>query len=221
MTVIDDNINHEYIIRYIRSVLPEQNGLLRELETYAKEHDVPISQPETIRMIEVLMKSGGIKRVLEIGSAIGYSAIRMAEATDAEVDTIEINEEMVRLARENLRRAGLESRVRILCGDANEVLEGLGGAYDMIFVDAAKAQYNRFFPHCMRLLKEGGLLVSDNILYKGMTATDELVQHRKRTIVKRLRVYLEMLRDHPDLDTAVLPVGDGVALSYKKTGDRK
>ena len=166
--MIDDSINYEYIIRYLRDLLPKRDGLMGELEEFAKKYDVPISQPETMKLLEVLIRLGRVESVLEIGCAIGYS---------------------------------------------------LDGSYDMVFLDAAKAQYGNFFPHCLRLLKPGGLLVSDNVLYKGMTATDELVQHRKITIVKRLRQYLSDLSSNPELETSVLPVGDGVALSILRRND--
>lgn len=217
--MIDDSINYDYIIRYIRDILPKSEGISAELESFAAEHEVPISQPETIQLLEMLIKFGGRKRILEVGSAIGYSAVRMAEANpNAEIRTIEINPEAAAFARRTFESAGLSGRVRLTEGDANEVLPQLaesGERFDMIFVDAAKAQYNSFFEPCMTMLDTGGLLVSDNVLYKGMTATDELVLHRKRTIVKRLREYVAMICSHPQLTTAVLPVGDGVALSYK------
>lgn len=213
--MIDDNINHEYIIRYLRDLLPKRSGQTEEMERYAAEHEVPISQPESIKLLEVLIRIGGIKRVLEVGCAIGYSAIRMAEAGCSLIDTIEISEEMAEKAEENFKKAGLENTVRLHVGDAKKLLPEMDGEYDMIFIDAAKGQYREFFPHCMRMLKSGGILVSDNVLYKGMTATDELVQHRKITIVKRLREYLELLSNTAELDTTVLPVGDGVAISYK------
>ncbi|MEG1880033.1 MAG: O-methyltransferase [Oscillospiraceae bacterium] len=213
--LIDDNINYEYIIRYIRDVLPESGGYIKIMEEYAFKNDVPISQPETIRLIEILMKLGRIKSVLEVGTAIGYSAIRMSKATNAKVDTVEIWNKMVEVSTANIEHENLSKMITVHHGDAKEILPKLDGEYDMIFIDAAKAQYNEFFPHCMRMLKNGGLIVSDNVLYKGMTATDELLQHRKRTIVKRLRDYLEMLKENKELDTVVLPVGDGVALSFK------
>ena len=148
----------------------------------------------------------------------GIASILLSHYNTIEIlpDTIEISEDAARVARENFKQAGLEDKITLHFGDAKEVLPTLEGQYDMIFMDAAKAQYGNFFPHCMRLLKPGGLLVSDNVLYKGMTATDELLERRKITIVKRLRNYLEMLSNHPELETSVLPVGDGVALSYKK-----
>ncbi len=213
--MIDDNINHEYIIRYLRGLLPKREGIAGELEAFAKEYDVPISQPESMKLLEVLIRIGNIKSVLEVGCAIGYSAICMIQAGCEKIDTIEISEDAARVARENFKKAGFEDKITLHFGDAKEVLPKMSGTYDMIFIDAAKGQYQEFFPHCMRMLKKGGLLVSDNVLYKGMTATDELVLHRKITIVKRLRKYLEMLSRADYLETTVLPIGDGVALSYK------
>ncbi len=213
--MIDDNINYEYIIRYIRRTLKPQVGLIAELEEFAAENSIPISQPETIKLLELLIKIGNVKSILEVGTAIGYSAIRMAGAGAEHIDTIEINHDAAAFAEKSIKRAGFENRIRIFEGDAREVLKELGGSYDLIFIDAAKAQYNEFFTHCMRMLKPGGILFSDNILYKGMTATDELVQHRKITIVKRLRRYVDMLCTHPELETDILPLGDGVAISVK------
>lgn len=218
--MIDDSINYDYIIRYIRDVLPESNGLISELEEFAEANEVPISQPETIRLLEILIKLGRRRRILEVGSAIGYSAVRMAEANpESEIYTIEINHSAAEYAKRVFEKAGLAQRIHLTEGDANEVLPRLaadGIKFDMIFIDAAKAQYTSFFEPCMECLSVGGLLVSDNVLYKGMTATDELILHRKRTIVKRLRDYIDMLCTQKSLDTVVLPVGDGVALSYKK-----
>lgn len=213
--MIDDNINYEYIIRYIRSSLRKSEGSIAEMERFAKEYEVPISQPESIKLIELLIRIGKVSRILEVGSAIGYSAIRMVKSGAEKVDTIEINSDAARVARANVEKEGLSEKIHIIEGDAKEVLPTLDGEYDMIFIDAAKAQYGEFFNHCMRMLRSGGILVSDNILYKGMTATDELVLHRKRTIVKRLREYIDMLCNHPKLDTDIIPIGDGIALSVK------
>ncbi len=218
--MIEDNINYEYIIRYIRRTLKPSSGFIAEMEKYARENDVPISQPETIKLLELLIKISGAKSVLEVGTAIGYSAIRMAKSGAAHIDTIEINEKAADRAKRNVLSVGMSDKINVISGDANEVLPALDGEYDLIFIDAAKAQYGRFFEHCMRMLKnDGGILVSDNILYKGMTATDELVLHRKRTIVKRLRDYVDMLCRHPLLDTDILPLGDGVAVSLKCGGE--
>ena len=213
--MVEDNINFDYILRYIRRTLKPKNGLCAKLEEFAKENSVPISQPETIRLIELLIRIGKYKRALEIGTAIGYSAICMANAGCDFIDTVEINHDMADLARENVKKAELSDKINIYEGDACDVLKELNGEYDLIFIDAAKGQYGLFFDESMRMLKKGGVLVSDNVLYKGMTATDELVLHRKITIVKRLRAYLDMLCGNPLLETDILPIGDGVALSFK------
>ncbi len=214
----EDNINYEYIIRYLRDTMPKSEGLLKELEDFAKANEVPISQPESIRLLEVLLKLMGAKKILEVGSAIGYSAIRMSRASGAEVVTVELSEEMAALAEANIEKAGLEDKITLMRGDAKDILPQIknDGEFDVIFVDAAKGQYMEFFPHCMRLLRCGGVLVSDNVLYKGMTATDELVVRRKITIVRRLREYLDMLSNNKVLSTAILPIGDGVAISFKE-----
>jgi predicted O-methyltransferase YrrM len=119
-------------------------------------------------------------------------------------------------ARENIKRAGLCDVINIIIGDALDVLKCLNKQYDMVFLDAAKGQYPEFLPECLRMLKSGGLLVSDNVLYKGMVANDELVVRRKKTIVTRMRNYLKTLCSMNELETSILPVGDGVAISYKK-----
>lgn len=211
----EDNINFDYITRYIRRTLKPETGLTAEMEAYAKENSVPISQPESIKLIELLIMIGKAKRVLEVGSAIGYSAVRMANAGAEKIDTIEINHDTAEVAKQNIIKAGHSDKINLFEGDAREIIPTLTESYDMIFIDAAKGQYNEFFKHGMRLLKKGGILISDNILYKGMTATDELVLHRKITIVKRLRQYVDMLCSHPELETDILPLGDGVALSVK------
>ncbi len=211
----EDNITFDYITRYIRRTLRQSDGIIAEMEEYAKENGVPISQPESIKMLELLIKIGNVKRILEIGTAIGYSAIRMAKAGAEHIDTIEINNDAAKVALRNIMAAELTDKIFVHQGDAKEVLPTLDGSYDLIFIDAAKGQYEEFFKHSMRMLKRGGILVSDNILYKGMTATDELVLHRKITIVKRLRKYVDMLCNHPQLETDILPLGDGVAISVK------
>lgn len=213
--LIDDNINHEYIIRYLRDTLRQNTGLLQEMEEFAAEYEVPISQPETMRLLEVLIRLSGAKNILEVGGAIGYSAVCMAQASGGYITSIELSPQMIALSSEYIARAGLKERITVLEGDAKEVLGNLRESYDMIFLDAAKGQYAEYFTHCMRLLKDGGLLVSDNVLYKGMVANDELLLRRKRTIVSRLRDYLDMLCSHEMLETSLLPVGDGVALSVK------
>lgn len=211
----DDNICYEYIIRYLRDIIPQREGLICEMEEFAKKNSVPISQPESIRLTETLLKIKNPAQILEVGTAIGYSAIRMAQASEAKITTVELSKEMADLADTNIKKAGLEERITVVRGDAAKVLKDINGEFDVIFIDAAKGHYMDFFVECDRLLKKGGLLISDNVLYKGMTATDDLVVHRKITIVRRLRKYLEMLKENKNYTTSVVPIGDGVALSVK------
>lgn len=209
------NINYEYICRYIRRTIRENTGVLLELERYALENDVPIAQPETMRFIEVLIKGTGAKSVLEVGAAIGYSALSMAMC-GASVTTVERDEKMLDRLIPNIEKYGFGNKISVIQGEAKDVLGTLDGQYDLIFLDAAKGQYLDFLPDCLRLLKSGGILVSDNILYKGMVATDELAVRRKVTIIKRLRRYLDELCNNDKLTTSIIPIGDGMALSYKE-----
>ncbi|MFI3210608.1 MAG: O-methyltransferase [Peptostreptococcaceae bacterium] len=212
------NIVNELVEDYIRNTLCETKGLLKELEVYAEENNVPIVHKEVAEMLRVILKINKPKRILEVGCAIGYSSILFANSLDNDVEiiTVERNEEMIKQAKENIKRAGLEEKITILEGDAEEILKNIEGEFDMIFLDAAKGQYKLFYDMIIDNLKKDGLLISDNILYKGMIAHDDFVVRRKRTIVNRMRTYLDYICSCDYLDTSLIPIGDGVALSYKK-----
>lgn len=211
------NIAHDYIEEYIRGLIPQRQGHIKAMEDYANENDVPIIHPEVAQFLRVLIKSHGVKKILEIGTAIGYSASIMVEAAGegCEVVTIERDEDMYNLAMDNIRVLGFENTINIIKGDAMEVLNQVQGEFDLIFLDAAKGHYDHFLPMCLERLKLNGLLVSDNVLFRGMVATNELLIRRKITIVKRMRKYLTHISNMPQLETVVLPIGDGVALSCK------
>ena len=209
--MFDNNINYDFITRFLRNSLPARRGLLNSLEEYAKEHDIPIAQPEVARFLQTLITGAHAKNILEIGTAIGYSTINMAIAAPLgyKITTIEKNPELAQIAAENTA----DLNVEIEWGDAVDILPRLTGPFDFIFLDAAKAQYSEFLPYCLRILRPGGLLVSDNVLYKGMVATDDLRERRQITIIKRMRKYLEEITSHPSLVTSIIPLGDGVAVS--------
>lgn len=215
------NITNEFVEEYIRELLPEETGLFKEMVDYAKEYSVPIVHKEVAALLEVLTRSTGVKKVLEVGTAIAYSTLLFCRSMGPEghITTIERNEDMIFQAKKNIKKANMENQVRLLQGDAEEILKFLEGEYDLIFLDGAKGQYNDFLNDCLDRLKPGGILVSDNILYKGMIATDDLVVRRKRTIVNRMRQYLETICNHPQLDTSIIPIGDGLAVSYKRQED--
>ena len=157
--------------------------------------------------------------ILEVGCAIGFSALLMSEygPKDCHITTIEKYEKRIPVARENFRRAGKEEQITLLEGDAAEILGELAGPYDMIFMDAAKGQYIHFLPDVMRLLSPGGILLSDNVLQDGDILESRFaVTRRNRTIHSRMREYLYALKHHPELETVILPVADGVTVSVKK-----
>lgn len=216
---MDNGIIYEYITEYIRQTIAHNNKLLQELENYAEENHVPIIQPEVAKLIGVAGQLLKPKKILEIGTAIGYSAILMSNflQKDGKITTIERYSKMIEEAKKNIERAGLKDTISILEGEAEEILPTLNEEYDLVFIDAAKGQYLEFLNICMKLLRPGGLLISDNILYKGMIATDNLVIRRKKTIVKRMRDYLKYICNHEQLETSIIPIGDGVALSFKRS----
>ncbi len=214
---MSSRINEEYITNYIRSIVPERSIGLRAMETYALKNHVPIIEPEVGQLLKLILKIKKPKRILEIGTAIGYSSSLMAETIDSvEIITIERREDMVKLAETNISKLGYEDRIRVLHGDAEEVLDNLDGTFDLIFLDAAKGQYLNFLEKSLPYLKKEGLVISDNVLFKGMVASDELVVRRKKTIVKRLREYLDYINEMDGYISSIIPIGDGVALTYRE-----
>lgn len=211
------NIVNDVVEDYIRHTLKDADGLLKELEVFAEENSVPIVHKEVSDLLKVLLKMQKPQRILEVGCAIGYSSILFSTTCEDNVDitTCERNPVMIERAKENIKRAGFENNIRILEGDAVEQLKNVEGEFDMIFLDAAKGQYKLFYDLVIDKLKVGGVLISDNILYKGMIASDDLVVRRKKTIVKRMRNYLDYICNCDYLTTSLLPMGDGVAISYK------
>lgn len=211
------NINEEYIQEYIRGVLPERDKLLRELELYAKQYHVPIIEPEVAQFLRIQLNILRPKKILEIGTAIGYSSLVMAEILeDCKITSIEKDEDMFVLANNNIDRSPYKDKINIIWGDAVEVLPFLEQKYDLIFIDAAKGQYIEFLKWAMKLLNPAGLIISDNVLYKGMVASDRLVNRRKITIVKRLREFLKYINKIDGYISSIVPIGDGVALTYKE-----
>lgn len=211
-------INQEYIENYIRKLLPKPHWHIKEMQEFAIKHHVPIIHPEVAQFISLMIQTNHYRNLLEIGTAIGYSAIVFSKAMDevGQVTTIERESKMVDLAKENIEKAGFIHRINIIEGQAEEVLKSLDSNFDCIFLDAAKGHYMDFLPDCLNLLKDGGILISDNVLFRGMVASDALVKRRKITIVKRMRKYLKFISDHPQLMTSIIPIGDGLAISLKK-----
>lgn len=212
------NITYDYMEDYIRGLINERTGTLKEMEAFARANGVPIVQPETAKFLEFMVTMKKPKRILELGTAIGFSAILMYEAAgnNPDIVTVERDENMIKLAKENLKRFNLTDKIIIKEGECLDVLETLDEPFDLIFMDAGKGHYNHFLPHCLRLLKEDGVIVADNVLFRGMVASKELVQRRKITIVKRMKKYLDMVSNDDDLVTSVIPMGDGIAVTTRR-----
>ena len=209
-------IVEERFVTYINLLSGENTPLLEEIEKEAHESGIPIIRRETQSLLKVLLALRKPQRILEVGTAIGFSALFMAEYNPAggHITTIENYEKRIPIARDNFERAGRADQIILLEGDAADVLKELSGPYDMIFMDAAKGQYIHFLEDVMRLLAPEGLLVSDNVLQDGDIIESRFaVTRRNRTIHKRMREYLYCLTHHPRLTTSVLTVGVGVAVS--------
>ena len=212
-------IADERISAFIDSLDTGNTPFLNEIECEAKKTNVPIIRTQTQSLIKLLLAISKPKSVLEVGCAIGFSALLMSEyaPADCHITTIEKYEKRIPIARENFKKAGREDRITLLEGDAADILAELEGPYDMIFMDAAKGQYIYFLPDVLRLLSVGGILVSDNVLQDGDVIESRFaVTRRNRTIHSRMREYLYELMHHPSLVTTILPVGDGVTISVRK-----
>ena len=212
------NITYDYMEDYIRSLVPERSKNLKELEQFACDNKVPIVQKETGVFLEFMTSMKKPLRILELGTAIGYSSILMYEAagTEPEIITIERDDKMIEYASENLKRFNLDNKIKIMQGDCLEILEKLDEPFDLIFMDAGKGHYNHFLPHCLRLLNKDGIIIADNVLFRGMVACKDLVKRRKITIVKRMKTYLELVTKDKDLITSVIPMGDGIAVTKRR-----
>lgn len=204
------------VVTYLRSFVPERDELLQEIERQAEADYIPILDLETAGFLRVFLQIARPQAILELGTAIGYSGIWMARNTEAHVTTIERDLVRSAQARANFERAGLQERITLLEGDALELIEGLG-EFDLMFLDAAKGQYPRFLELIGPHLKPGGILLSDNVLFQGLVSGEPEVKHKLRTMINRLREYNRLLADHPQYETTFLPLGDGLAVSVKRT----
>ncbi|MCI7812490.1 MAG: O-methyltransferase [Lachnospiraceae bacterium] len=209
----------ERMVTYINSLDRGNTPILDQIEQEALEGEVPIIRREMQSFLKVLLAMKQPKNILEVGTAVGFSAILMCEYAlkDCHVTTIEKYEKRIPVARENFKRAEKERQITLLEGDAMEILKTLQEPYDFIFMDAAKGQYIHFLPEVMRLLKPEGVLVSDNVLQDGdIIESHFAVERRNRTIYKRMREYLYELKHHEQLLTSIIPIGDGAAVSIKR-----
>lgn len=209
----------ERLVTFINSFDTGNTKELDQIEKEAIETYVPIIRKEMQSFLKMLLAIKKPARILEVGTAIGFSSILMAEynPVDCQITTIENYEKRIPIARENFRRVGKEKQITLLEGDAAEVLKTIEEPFDFIFMDAAKGQYIHFMPEVLRLLGKDGILVSDNVLQDGdIIESRYVVTRRNRTIHKRMRDYLYQLTHHEELVTSISPIGDGITVSVRK-----
>ena len=210
----------ERIVTFINSLDTKNSEILETVEREALASSVPIIRREMQSFLKTLLLIKKPMRILEVGTAVGFSALLMSEYAPegCRITTIENYEKMIPAALENFRRAGKEEKITLIEGDAAEVLKTLEGPYDFIFMDAAKGQYIHYLPEVLRLLPEGGVLVSDNVMQDGEVIESRFaVERRNRTIHARMREYLYELKHNDALVTSIIPLGDGAAVSVKRS----
>lgn len=215
---MDNQITYPYIEEFLNEIEPPEDDFLKDLEAEARRDNVPAAVRPTARLLYVLAKLKKPKRILEVGTAIGYSALTLyiGSGKTAKIVTIEKDEERFLLARNHIRSFGALSDIKPLCGDAEELIDTLEGTFDMVFIDAAKGASMRYFEKILPKVAPGGMIVTDNVLYGGRTAAPGEPAHKHRTGVRIMREYLDFLCTDPRFYTAVLPVGDGVAVTLLK-----
>ena len=189
--------------------------LLKDIEKYGRENKIPILLDESLDFITAKLDEIKPHRVLEIGTAIGFSAINFSKylAEGGRIDTIEIESLRVEQALENIKMVGVEDKIRVMEGDALDILPYLNEKYDVIFIDASKGKYNEFFEHALRLVKVGGWIIADNVLYKGMVMSD-YNKHKQRTAVNKLRAFIDSVMSNDRLESELFDIGDGLTVSH-------
>ncbi|WP_144476110.1 O-methyltransferase [Cytobacillus oceanisediminis] len=210
---------NEELQNYIDSLIQPRDGILSEMEEYALLNGVPIMEQAGIETMLQLLRIQQPETILEVGTAIGYSAMRMAFALpQANIITLERDEDRYELAVDYIKRAGMQDRITQIKGDALELEAEVGAhaPFDAIFIDAAKGQYKRFFELYSSYLKPGGMIITDNILFKGLVYNQEAESRRVRSLVKKIDEFNRWLAANEEYDTIILPIGDGVAVSKKR-----
>ncbi|AEF93818.1 O-methyltransferase family 3 [Desulfotomaculum nigrificans CO-1-SRB] len=205
--------------QYIRNLLPPRTGIFKEMEQEARDKIIPIVEPEVGHLLYWLALTKQSCRVLEIGTAIGYSTLWLARAVlprGGQITTMEINRPRFEAAQRYFKKAGVADKIKLILGDARELLFELTEPYDFIFLDAAKGKYIEFLDKCVELLQPGGIMVAEDVFMRGMVISGQIDKRRNKTAVTRLRSYLEMVMEHPKLETIIIPVGDGVTISTRK-----
>lgn len=208
------------IENYLENLLPASPDSAKALEKYAEINHVPIIHRNSMHMINLVLTMQQPESILEVGTAIGYSALRMLEgAPDAKIITVEKDKKRYYEAITNIQKQKRNSKVDVILGDAADVMQDLAEKkkqFDVIFIDAAKGQYQSYFDLADRMLISGGILITDNVLFRGMVYSGGEAPKKYKTLVRKLKAYNEMLMNHPDYHTSIIPIDDGVSISYKR-----
>lgn len=208
-------INKDYVSQYILELIPEYTGIIYDIDKEGRENNIPIISREVANFLKLIIRSKGIKNILEIGTATGFSGVFMLSNTEeGRLTTVDINEERISEARKNFEKAGLIDRVEFLQGDGKEVIRSLEPGYDLIFIDGAKSDYKEIFERSLELLDQDGIIICDNVLFRGMVA-DEEPNKRYKTIVRNMREFLDYAFKLPHAHSSLLPLGDGLLLTIR------
>lgn len=210
------NINYEYTSLFIEDLLNDTDFV--DLRKYAVENDVPIMNSQTKELIISILQIAKPKKILEIGTAIGYSSLCFKKYTGADITTIELDTATAEIARNNFKKYNVN--VNLINDDAMKALRTIDQGFDFVFIDANKSRYLDYFKITSKLLNKGGIIIADNVLFRGEVCNDDIMEKRKNTLVKRLRNFLAYITDLEEFTTSVIPIGDGLTLSVRRDNDR-
>lgn len=192
--------------------------MLDEIRKYARESWIPVILDDSLEYITELLAGRKLDNILEIGTAIGYSSICFSKflSENGEIDTIDIDKQRILIARANIEMEELSDRINVIEGDALKILPKLDKKYDFIFIDGPKSHYIEYLPYCLKLLRDNGIIIADNVIYKGMVTGPNIVKHKQRTAVMRLREFIDEVRNNMDLESELLNIGDGILVIKKR-----
>lgn len=210
------NINYKYTLLFIEDLLNDTDFV--ELRKYALKNNVPIMNSQTKELIVSILEIAKPKKILEIGTAIGYSSLIFEKYTGADITTIELDKDTAAIAKENFKKHNVN--INLINDDAMKALRNIDQGFDFVFIDANKSRYLDYFKMTSKLLNKGGIIIADNVLFRGEVCNDDIMEKRKNTLVKRLRNFLAYITDLEDFNTSVIPIGDGLTLSVRRNNER-
>ena len=210
------NINYEHIANYLNNIYIDEDFV--DLKNYGNENKIPIMKLETKEFLKTLLTIQKPKSILEIGTAIGYSSLLFSKYTDASILTIEKNKDMYEIAKSNFKKYNKD--INIINMDAKKALNNINQGFDFVFIDANKSQYEYYFNKALSLLNKNGIIVCDNILFRGQITNDNIINKRDITIVKNLRKFLSHITNLDDYVTSIIPIGDGISISTRRIDER-